>query len=240
MSQSILHKAATRGTADHGWLKTNFTFSFADYYNPDRIHFGALRVLNDDKIAAGRGFGTHPHDNMEIITIPLVGSVAHKDSMGTEAEVAAGEIQVMSAGTGVSHSEYNPSEDVELKLLQIWLFPNKKNVSARYGQMKLDETVMHNRFAQILSPNADDAGVWIHQDAWFSLGVFDKDINQKYVVKKAGNGVYAFVISGSVKINGQQLEERDGLGIWDIDQIAFTSNSADSKVLLMDVPMQID
>lgn len=239
MAQFILHKAATRGSADHSWLKTNFTFSFADYYNPDRIHFGALRVLNDDNIAAGRGFGNHPHDNMEIITIPLEGSVAHKDSMGTEAEVCAGEIQVMSAGSGVSHSEYNPSEKNALKLLQIWLFPNIKNVKPRYGQMKLDEKKMHNQFAQILSPNESDAGVWIHQDAWFSMGKFDKDISQTYKIKKSGNGMYAFVIRGSVIINGQQLEQRDGLGIWDTDEIEFKSNSADAKVLLMDVPMEI-
>ena len=240
MTQSILHKAATRGGANHGWLKSNFTFSFAEYYNPERIHFGALRVLNDDTIAEGKGFGTHPHDNMEIITIPLEGAVAHKDSMGTEEVVHAGEIQVMSAGTGVSHSEYNPSETGPLKLLQIWIFPNKKNVIPRYGQMKLDEKAMHNQFSQILSPNADDAGVWINQDAWFSMGKFDKDVAQTYNIKKAGNGIYAFVIDGSVTINDQELDVRDGFGIWDTDHIEFKSNSAGAKVLLMDLPMYVD
>ncbi|RYG05773.1 MAG: pirin family protein [Chitinophagaceae bacterium] len=240
MSQFILHKENTRGHANHGWLNAHHSFSFANYYNPERMHFGVLRVLNDDLIDGGMGFGTHPHDNMEIITIPLAGAIAHKDSMGNSATITAGEIQVMSAGTGVSHSEYNALADEQLNLLQIWLFPNKKNVTPRYDQQNLDVEAMHNNFQQILSPSADDAGVWIQQDAWFSLGRFDEGFETEYKIKKAGNGVYAFVITGEVTIDGQTLSKRDGLGIWDTDSISFKANTSDAEVLLMDVPMELN
>ena len=240
MSQFILYKENTRGHANHGWLNAHHSFSFANYYNPERMHFGVLRVLNDDLIDGGMGFGSHPHDNMEIITIPLAGAIAHKDSMGNSAVINAGEIQVMSAGTGVSHSEFNALEDVQLNLLQIWLFPNKKNVAPRYDQKTLDVAARHNNFKQILSPNADDDNVWIHQDAWFSLGKFDADFETEYKIKKAGNGVYAFVISGEVTVNGQVLNKRDAIGIWDTDSISFKANSADAEVLLMDVPMELN
>lgn len=240
MSQFILYKENTRGHANHGWLNAHHSFSFANYYNPERMHFGVLRVLNDDLIDGGMGFGSHPHDNMEIITIPLAGAIAHKDSMGNSAVINAGEIQVMSAGTGVSHSEFNALEDVQLNLLQIWLFPNKKNVAPRYDQKTLDVAARHNNFKQILSPNVDDDNVWIHQDAWFSLGKFDADFETEYKIKKAGNGVYAFVISGEVTVNGQVLNKRDAIGIWDTDSISFKANSADAEVLLMDVPMELN
>lgn len=240
MSQSVLHKSYTRGHANHGWLKAHHTFSFANYFNPDRIHFGVLRVLNDDSIAGGMGFSTHPHDNMEIITIPLAGAIAHKDSMGNSAVIKSGEIQVMSAGTGVSHSEFNALKEEELNLLQIWLFPNKKNVSPRYDQQVLSVDAEYNHFQQILSPNEDDEGVWIHQDAWFSIGKFDKGFETNYQIKREGNGVYAFVISGDVEINGEKLNERDGLGIWDTNAISFKSLTQNARVLLMDVPMVID
>ncbi|MFC4210155.1 pirin family protein [Pedobacter lithocola] len=238
MSQFILHKENTRGHANHGWLNAHHSFSFANYYNPDRMHFGVLRVLNDDLIDGGMGFGAHPHDNMEIITIPLAGAIAHKDSMGNSAVINAGEIQVMSAGTGVSHSEFNALEDVQLNLLQIWLFPNKKNVTPRYDQRALNVDARHNNFQQILSPNADDDNVWIHQDAWFSLGKFDEAFETEYKIKKAGNGVYAFVISGEVIIDGQTLSKRDAIGIWDTENISFKAISADAEVLLMDIPME--
>ena len=240
MSQFILYKENTRGHANHGWLNAHHSFSFANYYNHERMHFGVLRVLNDDLIDGGMGFGSHPHDNMEIITIPLAGAIAHKDSMGNSAVINAGEIQVMSAGTGVSHSEFNALEDVQLNLLQIWLFPNKKNVAPRYDQKTLDVAARHNNFKQILSPNADDDNVWIHQDAWFSLGKFDADFETEYKIKKAGNGVYAFVISGEVTVNGQVLNKRDAIGIWDTDSISFKANSADAEVLFMDVPMELN
>ncbi|TDG36316.1 pirin family protein [Pedobacter changchengzhani] len=238
MSQFILHKENTRGHANHGWLNAHHSFSFANYYNSERMHFGALRVLNDDLIDGGQGFGAHPHDNMEIITIPLAGAIAHKDSMGNEAVIKAGEIQVMSAGTGVSHSEVNALPNVQLNLLQIWLFPNQKNVAPRYDQRMLDVNARHNNFQQILSPNSTDDNVWIHQDAWFSLGKFDADFATDYKIKKAGNGVYAFVISGEVTIDGHILNEKDGLGIWETDAIKFKANTADAEVLLMDVPME--
>lgn len=239
MAQFILHKGNTRGHANHGWLNAHHTFSFANYHDPERMHFGVLRVLNDDSIDGGMGFGTHPHDNMEIITIPLEGALAHKDSLGTSSVIQHGDIQVMSAGTGVQHSEFNANADQAVKLLQIWLFPNKKNVTPRYGQLTLATAERHNNFQQILSPDPDDAGVWIHQDAWFSLGTFDEGIEAGYQIKKQGNGVYVFVIKGSVSVDGHELDTRDGLGIWDTDKISFKFNTADTEVLLMDVPMNL-
>ncbi|MFP9099394.1 pirin family protein [Flavobacterium sp. RHBU_24] len=239
MDNTVLHKAATRGHASHGWLDTHHTFSFANYNNPDRMHFGVLRVLNDDRVDAGKGFGTHPHDNMEIISIPLEGDLEHKDSMGNTAVIKRGDIQVMSAGTGIQHSEYNRNSDRLTKFLQIWVFPNKRNVTPRYDQITLKEADRHNKLQQILSPNADDAGVWIHQDAWFHLGTFDKGVTTNYKLKKKGNGVYAFVIKGDITISTIALNERDGLGIWDVDAFNLQANSAGAEVLLMEVPMTL-
>ena len=239
MANTVIHKAETRGHANHGWLNSYHTFSFASYRDPERMHFGVLRVLNDDTVASGRGFGTHPHDNMEIISIPLEGDLEHKDSMGNLAVIRKGDIQVMSAGTGIAHSEYNRSQDELVKFLQIWVFPNKRNVTPRYDQVTLNEGDRHNKFQQVLSPNADDEGVWVHQDAWFSMGKFDKDFSTEYSIKRAGNGVYAFILKGDVTIEGTQLGTRDGFGIWDTDKITITSNSDDAEVLLMDVPMEI-
>jgi len=234
--KKVLHKAATRGHANHGWLNSYHSFSFAGYYNPERIHFGALRVLNDDSVAAGMGFGTHPHDNMEIISIPLSGDLRHKDSMGNETVIKQGDIQVMSAGTGISHSEMNANKDKDVKFLQIWVFPNKKNVQPRYGQITLDESKMKNNLLQVLSPNADDEGVWIHQDAWFSLGNLEKGFTAEYKLKGADSGVYAFVLEGDVTINGESLNKRDGLGISETDTLHITAD-ADARLLLMEVPM---
>lgn len=239
MAQFVLHKGNTRGHANHGWLNAHHTFSFANYHNHERMQFGVLRVLNDDSIDGGMGFGTHPHDNMEIITIPLEGALSHKDSLGTSSTIQHGDIQVMSAGTGVQHSEFNANADIPVKLLQIWLFPNKKNVEPRYGQLTLEIAERHNNFQQILSPNQDDTGVWIHQDAWFSLGTFDDNFETEYHIKKQGNGVYAFVIKGSVTIDGHKLNTRDGLGLWDTSKIHFKSNTPGAEVLLMDVPMEL-
>jgi redox-sensitive bicupin YhaK (pirin superfamily) len=237
MENTVLHKASSRGHADHGWLQANFSFSFGSWYNPDRIQFGVLRVLNDDIIGEGMGFGTHPHDNMEIITIPLEGDLAHKDSMGNAATIKNGDIQVMSAGTGIQHSEFNPNADLKTKSLQIWLFPNKKNVIPRYQQISLNPADRINRLQQILSPNPEDAGVWIHQDAWFHLGKFDQGNTATYNLKKEGNGVYAFVLSGNLTVNGEKLEMRDGLGIWDFDTLTIEA-STDSEILLMEIPMK--
>ncbi len=237
MSNTILHQAGTRGDADHGWLHSRHTFSFANYHNPERMHFGALRVLNDDLVAPGMGFGTHPHDNMEIISIPLEGDLEHRDSMGNIAVIKNGDIQVMSAGSGITHSEYNKNKDKQVKFLQIWVFPNKRNVQPRYDQVTLHVNDRHNTFQQIVSPDAADAGVWIHQDAWFHLGRFDEGFQTAYSLKKKDNGVYAFILKGDITIEGQKLNERDGLGIWNTEKITVKANSPDAEVLLMEVPM---
>lgn len=234
--KTVLHKAETRGNANHGWLRSRHTFSFAGYYDPERMHFGVLRVLNDDIVAGGMGFGAHPHDNMEIISIPLEGDLEHKDSMGNKTVIRNGDIQVMSAGTGITHSEYNKNSDREVKFLQIWVFPNKKNVEPRYDQITLNLEDRHNKLQQVLSPNPEDAGVWIHQNAWFHLGKFDEGFSTEYQIKSQGNGVYAFILSGDVQINDQQLNSRDGYGIWDTDKFTISANS-NAEVLLMEVPM---
>ena len=234
--KTILHKASTRGYADHDWLKSYHTFSFANYYNPERIHFGALRVLNDDTVEAGMGFDTHPHDNMEIISIPLEGDLAHKDSMKNESVIKYGDIQVMSAGTGIMHSEYNKNLNRRVKFLQIWLIPNRKNVTPRYDQMTLNVADRKNKLQQILSPDPADSGVWIYQNAWFLLAQFDKEFSSEYSIKAEGNGIYAFVLSGDITINGQHLNTRDGLGLWEVDKLTISADS-DSEFLFMEVPM---
>ena len=238
MANTVLHKADTRGNANHGWLQSYHTFSFANYYNPERMHFCVLRVLNDDTVQGGMGFGTHPHDNMEIISIPLEGDLEHRDSMGNVAVIRNGDVQVMSAGTGIRHSEYNKNTDKTVKFLQIWVFPNKKNVEPRYDQITLRPEDRRNKLQQILSPDPDDAGVWIHQNAWFHLGSFDKGTSLEYQVKAPGNGVYAFLLSGDMTIDGQPLQRRDGLGIWDTDKIALRADS-NAELLLMEVPMAL-
>jgi redox-sensitive bicupin YhaK (pirin superfamily) len=236
MANTILHKAATRGHANHGWLNSYHTFSFANYYNPERMHFGELRVLNDDTVTGGMGFGTHPHDNMEIISIPLEGDLQHKDSMGNTAVIKQGDIQVMSAGTGIYHSEQNNDKGEAVKFLQIWIFPNKKNVVPRYDQLTLNVADRHNKLQQVLSPNATDEGVWIYQDAWFHMGNLDKEVTVNYNLKKEGNGVYAFVLKGDVSINEQPLNTRDGFGISGVNELTITADS-EAEILLMEVPM---
>ena len=235
--KKILHKANERGHANHGWLNAYHSFSFASWFNADKIQFGALRVLNDDTIAPGMGFGTHPHDNMEIITIPLEGDLAHKDSMGNGTTIKTGDIQVMSAGTGIQHSEFNPNHDQQTKLFQIWLFPKYRNVEPRYQQITLDTTEQQNNFAQILSPNPDDDGVWIHQDAWFYLSNFDIDFSKKLALKKEGNGFYVMNIEGEIEVNGEKLEKRDAIGIWETNEIEIKAN-ANAKFLIMEIPME--
>ena len=237
MENFILHKASSRGHADHGWLNAYHSFSFASWYNPERIQFGMLRVLNDDTVAAGMGFGTHPHDNMEIITIPLEGDLAHKDSMGNSSTIKTGDVQVMSAGTGIQHSEFNPNADLQTKLFQIWLFPKYRNVEPRYQQITLDIAKQKNNFAQILSPNEDDEGVWIHQDAWFYLSDFDKDFSKKLGLKKEGDGFYIINIEGKIEVNGEKLEKRDAIGIWETNELEIKANS-DSRFLIMEIPME--
>jgi hypothetical protein len=236
--KTLLHKAESRGHANLGWLDSHHTFSFANYYNPERMHFGVLRVLNDDKVAPGKGFGTHPHDNMEIISIPLEGDLEHKDSMGNTDVIREGDVQIMSAGTGVFHSEYNKNSDSEVKFLQIWVFPNKKNLEPRYDQISIRDIEKYNTFYQILSPNSDDQGVWINQNAWFHLGKFEAGKSETYTLKSEGNGVYAFILEGEVEIEGQKLGKRDGFGICETREI-YVKSISDSRILLMEVPMNI-
>ena len=234
--KTIIHQADSRGKANHGWLNSHHTFSFANYYDPARMHFGMLRVLNDDIVDGGRGFGTHPHDNMEIISIPLTGDLEHKDSMGNVAVIKQNDVQVMSAGTGIYHSEYNKNADSKVNFLQIWVFPKEKNIQPRYQQITFNPEDRVNKLQQVVTPVKNEDGVWINQDAWFHLGNLKKDFKTEYAIKKKGNGVYAFVLEGDVKINDQQLHKRDGFGIWDVDNFSILADS-DAEILLMDVPM---
>ena len=233
----VFHSAETRGYADHGWLNANHSFSFASYYDPNRMNFGALRVLNDDTISPGKGFGKHSHDNMEIITIPLKGDLEHKDSLGNIGAINEGEIQVMSAGTGIYHSEYNKNSDKFINLLQLWVMPKKQDVKPRYDQRSFRGLKKKNSFYQVLSPYPKDEGMWIHQDAWIHLGDFEEVTSIDYILKKKGNGVYIFVIEGIFKVANEKLEKRDALGVWNMESITFEAQSK-SQVLLIEVPME--
>lgn len=232
-----VHKAGCRGHANHGWLKTWHSFSFAGYYNPDRMNFGALRVLNDDSIQAGMGFGTHPHDNMEIITIVLDGELEHRDSMGNGSVIRPGEVQVMSAGTGIQHSEFNHSRENDLSLLQIWVFPDKKNVEPRYDQAQFHEEEMNGKWRTVVSPDGAGNTLWIHQQAWFSLGVFEADAKISYQLKKAESVVYVFLISGELEIGSETLNQRDGLCVEKIESGIDMKTMKQSKVLVMEIPV---
>jgi len=234
--KTVLYKANSRGHADHGWLNAWHSFSFAGYHDPARVHFGVLRVLNDDTVAGGMGFGMHPHDNMEIITIPLSGQIEHKDSMGNTGVISKGEVQVMSAGTGIQHSEKNKNPNEVVKLLQIWVFPDKKNVKPRYDQKAFDLDAAKNNLLTIVSPIGEKEGLNIHQDAWFSLGKLDKDFSTTYQLKNKEHGVYAFVIDGEVTINGEKLSRRDGIGITESNKLEIKADK-ESELLLMEVPM---
>ena len=236
--KKIFHSSSSRGDANHGWLHARHSFSFANYFDPERIQFGALRVLNDDIIAPGMGFGSHPHDNMEIITIPLEGALEHKDSMDNIGVIEANDIQVMSAGTGVFHSEYNKNKDKEVKVLQLWVLPKEKNVTPRYDQKSLKELKKNNALYPIVTPDQDGPGMWIHQDAWFHMGDFDKDSKIEYQINKKGNGVYAFLIDGSAVIEGEDLKKRDALGIWETETFSF-SIASKSRILLIEVPINL-
>jgi quercetin 2,3-dioxygenase len=235
--KTVLHKAGSRGHANHGWLNSYHSFSFGGYHHPDRMHFGALRVLNDDTVAAGMGFGKHPHDNMEIVSIPLLGNLQHQDSTGRNEIIRAHDVQIMSAGSGIAHSEMNASKTEEVKFLQIWVFPKLKNIAPRYEQKSF---LPENRLNQILTVVApdDSNAVFINQDAWFSLGSFSKDLSIEYPIKKTGNGVYVFVLSGSVTVNGELLENRDGLGVSETEVLTIVANT-ESELLLIDIPMDL-
>jgi quercetin 2,3-dioxygenase len=235
--KTVLHKANTRGHANHGWLDSHHSFSFAGYYDPARVHFGMLRVLNDDIVAGGNGFGTHPHDNMEIVSIPLKGALAHRDTTGRSETIKTHDVQIMSAGSGISHSEFNASKTDEVNFLQIWVFPKLRNVAPRYEQKTFEPEGRVNQLQTVVSPEQNDGGVLINQDAWFSLSNLKKANSLDYSVKRSGNGVYAFVIEGDVTINGQKLNKRDGLGISETEKLSISADS-DAEVLLIEVPME--
>lgn len=238
--RNIIYKADTRGNANHGWLQSMHTFSFANYYNRARMNFGLLRVVNDDTVAGGMGFGTHPHDNMEIISIPLFGDLEHRDSMGNKHIIRSGEIQVMSAGTGITHSEYNANQDKEVKFFQIWVFPREQSLKPRYGQKEFDFEKKKNELTLIVSPDGAEESLWVYQDVWFSIGVFDKDFSTKYDFKKEGNGLFAMVVEGEFEVNGVKLEKRDAIGLWDGNSTDIKALTDNSKILLIDVPMDFE
>ena len=234
----MLHKADSRGYANHGWLKSSHSFSFAGYYTPERVHFGALRVLNDDRVTGAMGFSKHPHDNMEIVSIPLFGDLEHKDSMGNSTVIRQNDVQIMSAGTGIVHSEYNKNKDQEVHFLQIWVFPKERNIKPRYDQKTFDSADRQNRLQTVVSPDGKE-GVAINQDAWFSMGIFNKGYKTEYQLNSNNNGVYIFVLEGDFMVNGQALNRRDGLGILNNEIISIEALSEAAEVLLMEVPMVV-
>lgn len=234
VKHKVIHKSESRGTADHGWLISRHTFSFAGYYNPDRINFGALRVLNDDIVKPGMGFGTHPHDNMEIVSIPISGSLAHKDSAGNEREIKTGEVQIMSAGTGIYHSEYNYSKTEDVNFLQIWVMPKERNIAPKYGQKDFSEMLQKNQLVTVVSPE-DDNALWINQDAVFTLGKLSCGTSISHKLKFNGNGIYAFLIEGEANVNETKLDQRDAVGFFDIKKISIDIIK-DSTILLVEVP----
>jgi len=234
--KKIIHKADSRGYFDYGWLKTNHTFSFSNYYDPERVNFGMLRVLNDDFVAPGQGFGTHPHGDMEIVTIPLDGALAHKDSTGSEGVIYPDEVQVMSAGTGIRHSEYNHLQNGESNFLQLWIFPDKKGHKPRHYQKSFNSEERKNKFQFIVTPKKNDDNLWLNQDAYLSLTDLEKNKSLSYTIHTKGNGVYVFLIVGQISVSGETLSKRDGIGIWETDVFSITAHS-DSKILLIEVPM---
>lgn len=232
----VIHKADTRGAAEHGWLHSRHTFSFAGYRDPERMGFGKLRVINDDVVAPGAGFDTHPHDNMEIVSVPLSGALRHRDSMGNIHVIKHGEVQIMSAGSGITHSEYNDSTTEPVNFLQIWVIPKEMNIEPRYGQELFSASDRRNRFQTVVSPEQSDDAVWINQDAWFSLADFDAGRNETYSMNKAGNGVYFFVIEGQIETAGEKLEQRDGIGITETSAFPLRA-TGDCQLLAIEVPM---
>lgn len=231
----IKHQANSRGQADFGWLHSRHTFSFGRYYDPSRINFGALRVLNDDIVQGGMGFGAHPHDNMEIVSIPLQGDLEHKDSTGNTEVIRTGDVQIMSAGTGITHSEYNHSKTEAVNFLQIWVLPKQRDITPRYQQITFDPSGRKNQFQTVVAPD-DQQALWINQDAWFSLADLTASKGLTYHTHQQGNGIYTFVIDGEVKVNEAKLEARDALGVTSLDAITITATS-DSQLLVIEVPM---
>jgi len=234
----VFHKSETRGHANHGWLDTHHTFSFGMYHEPSRMHFGMLRVLNDDFVIGGAGFGKHNHDNMEIISIPLKGSLAHSDSTGNEGVISAGDIQIMSAGSGIQHAEYNASETELVNFLQLWIIPKERNIQPRYDQLSFSKEQLRNQLQHIVSATEKEGTLWINQDAELYLGEFDASIEISHDIKSANHGIYVFVIEGSLTIGDITLNKRDGIGIYDADSVLATVHEQ-SKILLIEVPMKL-
>ena len=236
--KTVLHKANTRGHNSFGWLNSFHSFSFGHYYNPERMHFGALRVLNDDTVAPGMGFGKHPHDNMEIVSIPLSGDLHHNDSTGRNEIIRQHDVQIMSAGSGIAHSEMNANKDQQVKFLQIWVMSKELNITPRYEQKSFKPADRNNQILTDGAPDNQDA-VWINQDSWFSLANFDAGKTADYTLKNSAHGVYVFVIGGDATINGVELNERDGLGITETDQLNIVANTH-TEILLIEVPMNVN
>jgi quercetin 2,3-dioxygenase len=234
--KTTLHKSNTRGHANHGWLSSYHTFSFAGYQEPTRMNFGVLRVLNDDTVAGGMGFGKHPHDNMEIVSIPLSGDLEHNDTTGRNEIIKQGDVQIMSAGSGIAHSEKNANHNKEVQFLQIWIMPAKRNIEPRYEQKFFSAEGRKNKLQTIVAPDNNEA-VWINQNAWFTLGNFEPNTEANYTINKQENGIYVFVIKGDVTINGISLNELDGLAITEAEIINIKADT-NTEVLLMEVPMK--
>jgi len=234
--KKIIHKADSRGYFDFGWLKTNHTFSFGNYYDRERVNFGMLRVLNDDFVAAGEGFGTHPHNDMEIVTIPLDGALAHKDSTGSEGVIYPDEVQIMSAGTGIRHSEYNHLQDGTSNFLQLWIFPDKKGHTPRYNQKFFDSGERKNKLQFIVTPEKNDDNLWLNQDAYLSLTDLEKGKSLNYKMHTKGNGTYLFLIDGDISVAEEKLSKRDGMGLYETDEFTIESKN-DSQLLIIEVPM---
>ncbi|MBN1957279.1 MAG: pirin family protein [Desulfuromonadales bacterium] len=232
----ILHRSDTRGHADHGWLVSRHSFSFADYYNPERMGFGLLRVLNDDIVEPARGFGTHPHRNMEIISIPLSGTLRHEDSMGHQQTISPGEVQIMSAGSGITHAEYNHSDHDPVNFLQLWIEPREQNITPRYAQQRFHPDTQKNRFLSLIAPRPSAESLLINQDAWISLASLENNATLSYSLQQQGNGLYCFLISGQVKLGSEVLHPRDGIGITGFSEITITAQNS-ATVLCIDVPM---
>ncbi len=234
--KTTIFKAGSRGHADHGWLNSYHTFSFAEYHDPERVRFGLLRVVNDDLVSPGQGFGTHPHDNMEIVSIPLKGALAHKDSTGNEKVIYTGDVQIMSAGSGLYHSEYNASKTEPVSFLQIWVFPKERDISPRYEQKTFDTAHRANKLQVVVSPAKDDGALWINQDAWFSLCDLEKGKSLDYTQNNKNSGVFIFLLEGNINTAGESLERRDAIGVTGADSINITANE-NSEILVIEVPM---
>lgn len=237
--ETVIHKSGDRGYANHGWLDTHHTFSFAGWYNPEQMHFGVLRVLNDDIVAPAKGFGQHPHNDMEIISIPLRGALTHRDTMGHAQAINTGDVQVMSAGTGLQHSEYNESSDEEVNFLQLWIFPERRGVEPRYDQKSFDPADRENSWQEIVRPhNVEGEGLWIHQNAFMHRADLQEGQSLDYTVKSEGNGVYFFILEGDIIIGGNELNKRDGIGVWNTSSVELTAKS-NTEILAIEVPMDL-